>query len=137
VFYLIYVSDATRQLDEAQLMDILTVSRAANAEIGVTGLLLYKGGRFMQMLEGTERAVRDLLDKITRDPRHYNVVMLQEGTHGGRVFPDRAMGFRTLDDGATDVAGYMDFEKAELSEAEFANDPLRCMRLLRLFREPV
>lgn len=135
MFYLIYVSNATRRLDEAQLLDILAASRAANAEIDVTGLLLYKSGHFMQMLEGAEAVVRELLDKITRDPRHYNVVTLQEGTHGGRIFPDWSMGFRTLDDGAGDVPGYEDFEATALTEEDFANQPLRSMQLLRLFRQ--
>jgi len=136
VFYLIYVSAATRRLDEAQLSDILTVSRASNAEREVTGLLLYKDGRFMQMLEGEERTVRELLDTITRDPRHYSVATLLEGALEARMFPDWPMGFRTLDGGAADVPGYAEFQNTPLSEDEFAAQTQRGLRLLRLFQKP-
>jgi hypothetical protein len=137
VFYLIYVSNATRRFDEAQLKEILMASRAANAEIEVTGLLLYKDGSFMQMLEGPENAVRALLDKILRDPRHYNLVTIQEGMNEARIFPGWSMGFRRLDDSAKDVTGYGDFENVMLTAPEFGSDPQRCLQLLRLFRDHV
>ncbi|MGH8048611.1 MAG: BLUF domain-containing protein, partial [Chthoniobacterales bacterium] len=117
VFFLVYMSTSTRRLDEVQLMDILTVSRATNAAIEVTGLLLYKGGSFMQMIEGEEGTVRELFEKIVRDPRHYNVVTLLEGVHKARVFPDCAMGFQHLDGAAVrDVPGFTSFQDVRLSE---------------------
>jgi hypothetical protein len=129
------VSNATRVLDDSQLTDILTVSRAANEQAGITGLLLYKEGSFMQFLEGVEQTVRELLERITLDPRHYNVAMLQEGVLDERIFPDWSMGFRMLDDGVKDVPGYADFEEMSLSGEGFTAKPQRCLQLLRLFRE--
>jgi hypothetical protein len=135
VFYLIYVSNASRALDEIHLQDVLTVSREANAKAEVTGLLLYKDGCFMQMLEGDENVVKEVFERIMRDPRHYNVVTLQEGVNEARVFPDWSMGYRRLDGGTEDVAVYGDFENTFLTVEEFRDDPPRCLRLLRLFRE--
>ena len=40
--------------------------------MGITGLLLFIDGGFLQMLEGEERAVRELYTRIAADRRHLN-----------------------------------------------------------------
>jgi hypothetical protein len=45
-------SDMVRPMSEPELLDLLVDSRARNARRGVPGLLLYRSGRVMQMLEG-------------------------------------------------------------------------------------
>jgi len=136
MFHLVYVSNATRRLLGGELRAILEASRDNNVQMEITGLLLYKDGSFMQLLEGREQAVRALLEKIRRDPRHYDLLTLLEGAAERRYFPDWSMGFRQLD--ATtmcDVPGYHDFVNAPFSAAEFGGDPSRCLQLLRLFRD--
>ncbi|HWF37906.1 MAG TPA: BLUF domain-containing protein [Candidatus Acidoferrales bacterium] len=54
----------------------------------VTGMLLYKDGCFMQVLEGNEEAVIDLAEKIQRDPRHKNMMTLYQGDSPERQFAD-------------------------------------------------
>jgi len=49
---IVYVSSATRPLEENELLDMLKTCQRNNARTNVTGLLLYKGGNFMQALEG-------------------------------------------------------------------------------------
>ena len=49
---LVYVSAARKLFDEAELSALLTQCRANNARLGVTGVLLYADGNFMQALEG-------------------------------------------------------------------------------------
>jgi len=46
------------------LDDILTASRRNNALMGISGLLLFIDGGFLQMLEGEERAVRELYTRV-------------------------------------------------------------------------
>ncbi|MBK9207916.1 MAG: BLUF domain-containing protein [Anaerolineales bacterium] len=60
---IIYVSTSVRLLSDDELMDILKVSRENNSVSDVTGLLLYKGGNFMQVLEGPEDVVNALYEK--------------------------------------------------------------------------
>jgi len=48
---LIYVSTSVKLLNDEELLDILKVSRENNSGKDITGLLLYKGGNFMQVLE--------------------------------------------------------------------------------------
>jgi hypothetical protein len=137
MFYLIYVSNATHPLADRELDAILEASRNGNERLQVTGLLLYKDASFMQLLEGEETTVRSLLEKITCDPRHYNVTTLQSGETESRQFPDWSMGFRRLDQIEDLVPGYREFEELRLIEAEFRNEPSLSLRLLRLFKDHV
>lgn len=73
---LVYVSEATRPLTPAELYRLHELSRRRNALMGVTGILLHRAGRFMQLLEGPKPAVRALFQKISRDPRHHGVTRL-------------------------------------------------------------
>ncbi len=90
---LIYASAATTPLDEAELADLVERARLNNASHGVTGLLLYDQGTFLQLLEGPEGEVRPLYDKITQDPRHDKVVLLFKGEIEERGFDEWRMGF--------------------------------------------
>jgi len=70
MFSLIYVSSAVTEFSKSELVDLLESCHANNANLGVTGMLLYKDGNFMQALEGNEDVVRGLHAKIALDPRH-------------------------------------------------------------------
>lgn len=72
VFQLIYRSHSTidRAKSQEELGRILRISRANNAERGVTGALLMYGDWFAQVLEGPQNVVETLYDKIKADSRH-------------------------------------------------------------------
>jgi hypothetical protein len=93
MFFLVYVSSATRPFSGEDLRVLLETCRKNNAELGVTGMLLYKDGNFMQVLEGDEGSVRGLYERIAADPRHGGEITLQQGFAEGRQFPDWSMGF--------------------------------------------
>ena len=78
---LLYVSRTDADLTPAALDHILTASRANNAMLGITGLLLHIDGGFLQMLEGEERAVRELYARIATDRRHHDVRLLLDREH--------------------------------------------------------
>ena len=89
----IYVSTGARQFSDEALLEILAQSRSRNAALGVTGMLLYDDGNFMQVLEGPPAAVDALYDSIARDSRHYAIIKIFEETSPTRSFPDWSMGF--------------------------------------------
>jgi len=73
------VSSASRLLDDAELYEILRVSKVNHPRDGITGMLLYKGGNIMQVLEGREEKVLALVNKPRHDPRHCGLrVFLQD-----------------------------------------------------------
>jgi Sensors of blue-light using FAD len=134
-FYFVYVSSAFVPFTKEELLALLAKSREKNARLGITGMLLYKDGNFMQVLEGEESAVRALGDTIHDDPRHHGMIPILEGHAEERQFPDWSMGFRDLgSEEAKRTPGYSEFLSTPLTVAEFAPDPTRCRKLLLMFR---
>jgi hypothetical protein len=135
MFYLVYVSMAQEDMSREGLLDILAKSREANARAGITGMLLYKDGSFMQALEGEEAAVRELYARISRDPRHRGILTLVEGEREDRCFGDWSMGFQDLNSPeARATPGYSEFMNTPLTAEEFSKDPGQCERLLWAFK---
>ncbi len=94
---LLYASGTTTPANDELLEDILAASRRNNAREGITGMLLAAEGVFLQILEGEATAVRSLVSRLRRDPRHRNVMILSEQTVLGRLFGNWDMGFKRLD----------------------------------------
>ena len=89
---LLFASRAAAQMDQDALQAILRQSKANNPALGITGLLCYSGGLFIQALEGGRQAVNQLYLKIAADPRHSDVVLLSYEEIGERRFAGWAMG---------------------------------------------
>ena len=89
---LIYTSRATDAVDHDALLAILRQSKANNPAAGITGLLCYSGGIFIQALEGGRLAVNRLYNRIVADPRHHDVVLLGYDEIGERRFAGWTMG---------------------------------------------
>jgi len=92
---LLYASNTSRDVSDAVLDDILLSSRKNNVKAGVTGLLLYIDGGFMQVLEGEAAAVTETFDRISRDRRHWNTTVLLD-RDAPRAFGEWSMGFTRL-----------------------------------------
>lgn len=138
VYFVIYVSSATELFSTAELVDILRTSRENNVVLDVSGMLLYKGGNLMQVLEGEKDAVLTLYDKISRDPRHHGVITMLDGFEETRQFPSWTMAFRDLDEPVVAAtAGYSHYLNTSLSSPEFSTDPTLCQQLLSVFKETV
>lgn len=136
MIFLVYVSTATVPFSSSELRDLLAKSRDNNAMLDITGMLLYKDGNFMQVLEGEEGAVRALYAKITSDPRHKGNYMLLQGALEKRTFPDWSMGFRDLSaEDLQTLPGYTSFMNTPLTKEAFASDPTRCQKLLLTFKQ--
>lgn len=131
---LLYVSSATAPFSHPELEDLLRVSRANNARAGVTGMLLYRGGNFMQVIEGERDAVEELYRRIEADPRHHTTTVLLRETIPERRFSGWSMGFRDLDGAMDDVPGYSPFLNTTLAREEYERDPSRAQKLLLHFK---
>jgi hypothetical protein len=111
MFSLTYTSEAQHAFDEPELEYLLQRSREWNHGHGLSGLLLYKAGAFMQAIEGDEKAVRKTFRRrITRDTRHAGIRILNASEVNARQFPDWTMGYRRVaTPGEPELAGYDDF----------------------------
>ena len=79
--------------EREHIADILLSSRRQNAEAEVTGALLATDYCFAQVLEGTQEAVEDTYGRITRDPRHQDIVLLLTEPIAARQFPEWSMAY--------------------------------------------
>ena len=90
---IIYVSLATHEMAQAELLQLLDEARGYNVAHGITGLLMYQRQEFLQLLEGEHDAVEALFNRICRDRRHQQVYSMWEGPVAARSFDRWAMGF--------------------------------------------
>ena len=138
LFRLAYVSTASKLFSSAELREMLKESNARNKEAGVTGMLLYKDGQFMQVLEGTAEAVTETFSRISRDPRHHGIMVLLKGAVQERRFPQWSMAFRDLNlPDHQDVPGYSEYLNTPLTGKEFTDDPSHCEKLLLVFKKTI
>ena len=85
---------ASRAVDAAcnSIEEILTKSRQYNPSSGITGILCYGGGIFLQAIEGGRMAVSELYGHIQKDSRHKDVVLLHYEEITERRFGGWTMG---------------------------------------------
>ena len=135
MYFLVYVSAAVTWFSESELRGLLTSARFRNEHAGITGMLLYKDGNFMQALEGPEAAVRGLYKRIEADRRHRGLVVLDCGTQETRQFARWNMAFQDLSEGRGEMpSGYSRFLDEPLSAPAFVQQPGRCHELLQMFK---
>ena len=88
---LTYTSLARLDLQSSDLEDIHRSARELNALDGITGLLVFNGTHFLQIIEGAPDAIDELVDRLRRDPRHSGVEVRAEREVDKRSFPDWSM----------------------------------------------
>ncbi|MFC4725978.1 BLUF domain-containing protein [Glycocaulis abyssi] len=115
---LVYVSTAHPDLMLTDIDAIVDTARARNEAEDITGLLIFNGFNFMQLLEGPPDSVERVFGSICKDTRHSGVVRVLSGSAGERVFGGWAMAYaRTASgDGAGAFALTTDSLKAHLPE---------------------
>jgi hypothetical protein len=140
--YMIYVSQATTPMEAAELEQLLTHSRKWNTTKGLTGLLIYRysidaeSGYFIQMLEGDEREVRAVFEKIKNDKRHHTILTFGHGEMESRMFGEWAMGFKNVDDVVfSGPPGYARIGEASFDPAAFQQSNAAALDLLKFFHE--
>jgi Sensors of blue-light using FAD len=94
----IYVSTIAPGLPISSVADIAGKSRIANQIKGITGLLIFDGMRYCQQLEGSQKQVLSLMEKIRHDSRHINVEIVHHGELASRRFRSFSLGYTTVED---------------------------------------
>ncbi len=129
----IYMSAAAHPFDAEALKALLAKARVANARAELSGMLLYAGGSFFQVLEGPAVAVDALFARIQTDPRHEAIVRLVREPIKERSFAEWTMGFYAASpDEISALPGLNDFLSAPPAMNE--GDSGRAHALLTAFR---
>lgn len=90
---LIYRSVIQKNVDEKMIIQLLADANQKNKELQISGLLFYDAPFFFQVLEGPEESVTALYEKILKDSRHSNVVLLTRENIKTRQYPKLGMHF--------------------------------------------
>lgn len=88
---LTYTSLARLDLTAEDLQAIQRSARELNALDGITGLLVFNGTHFLQIIEGSQAAIDDLVERLRRDPRHNGFEIRDQRDIEARSFPDWTM----------------------------------------------
>jgi hypothetical protein len=117
LYEVLYVSTIAPDQPTSVVADIAARARKVNAELDITGLLIFDGQRFCQQLEGSQKAVLKLIERIRNDPRHVNVEILHHGPLAGRRFQHFSLAFSTVED--ADALGRMELLDGAAALAAF------------------
>ena len=98
MIHLIYESQAHSSFEQADVVSILEHARQRNPAEGITGLLIYHEGTFLQVLEGEEKDVEACFARISRDPRHDEIWELARMDAYQRSFHTWSAGMAGVDD---------------------------------------
>ncbi len=107
-YAIVYVSNASEDLEKDQIIDILYKSKDWNNENDITGLLLFSGGNFFQIIEGEKKVIFDLFQEIQADNRHENILQI----FGKEIYKDAYNGYESdfvADDSFYDPEKFQDY----------------------------
>jgi hypothetical protein len=105
LYRLIYVSRNEIKGDQGNIQttidQILKTARIKNAQVNITGALLFNAAYFAQILEGTSEAIEDTFERIECDERHSKVKILDFKQVENRIFTDWSMAYLGADSTAS------------------------------------
>ena len=85
--HLAYISTREPNCTDQEIDKILAACKKNNPPIGITGILLYDNDQFLQYVEGDYKEINPLYDKIKKDDRHKDVIMVSMGVIADKIFP--------------------------------------------------
>jgi len=92
--HLIYLSRATEPFSDGDLQALLAQARHNNTNQHITGALVYGNGQFAQIIEGEQRVLEDLYNRLLLDPRHSQVTKFADKAIATRSFGEWSMAFQ-------------------------------------------
>ncbi len=91
-----YASSATSLFSEALVPDLVDQCQRNNSRLGITGILAYSDGNFMQVIEGADLVIDTLYQRIKLDPRHRDVTTIHQQRIEAREFQGWSMAYNIL-----------------------------------------
>jgi hypothetical protein len=132
-----YVSVAAESMSQEALLSLLQQCLENNEASGVTGMLLYGNETFLQVLEGDEAVVDDVIAKIRQDPRHTRIQFLYRRPLAARQYADWSMGFKLVSaQQLTGISGLKDFGERDFNAEYLVQHDAVVETLMEHFRTP-
>ncbi len=88
----VYCSRAAESVDDAEVDRMVEWAQRRNVARDITGVLVFGSGVFFQWIEGPPAQVKDLIASLHNDPRHYDIVSLDQSEEKReRLYPNWEM----------------------------------------------
>ncbi len=131
---LLYISRSADIFQDAKQRAQLATSAAAyNKQHGVTGILIYTNGFFMQLLEGSQSVLADIFTQIQEDKRYNQVELLGLDDDAQHLFPNWSMNLIEFKETVRETE-----ERFKSVRKAFANNPsLPCVDAYEAFFSPL
>jgi hypothetical protein len=130
---IVYTSKARSDINDAQIVNIHSIALSNNAQSGVTGMLLYTKGTFLQVIEGEADIIDRLMEKIKSDTRHYDVEVVVRNSITNHEFKNWSMGYRRLEDSdAKALLNFAPFFEDGFDAKRFCEQPGISLDILRV-----
>lgn len=125
---IIYRSHAHRSISRTSIMEMMELANVHNINSDVTGILVFNGVHFLQLLEGPQARVNEIYSRICCDARHFNIVELLNDVAPFRRFGNAGMELIDID-----LYSHEDCLRAILSRGTTKHQLLYNDRALRFF----
>jgi hypothetical protein len=130
-----YISQASAPMSSEDLLSLLMQCRRNNTARDITGMLLFANGTFLQVVEGDDRVVDDLVAVIGKDPRHTSLQLLGRRAIEARQYADWSMGFeRVTTESFKTIEGLRDFSEKDFNFATLASSQAIVQGLMEHYR---
>lgn len=129
---LVYMSFATHEFSEKDLLELLKKARSFNGSHDVSGILVYRDGIFLQYLEGTAANVELVYSRIQKDKRHESLSLIFQGDCTRRIFPDWDMHYVPSD--SLESSWLNTLFQANIQLRRIQNSPDRVLETLERIR---
>jgi hypothetical protein len=128
---LAYVSNARLGLNQNDLDSIMHRAKLRNKLAGVTGVLLFNGVNFMQVLEGERARTLNIYDGVLRDSRHGAIKTILQEKIDHLTYPAWGMKLKRFSEPNRDT----DYRKMEEEIANTLIDitPTDLQRMMKVF----
>lgn len=110
MYIIAYISRASDDLSTVQIEEILQYAMRKNSDNDINGILLYKDGNFLQVLEGEKSLIMGLYQKIIEDDRHDNILVLFEEESNEPIFQEYKSKFNLITS-SIELIGFKEYLK--------------------------
>lgn len=91
-----YISKEIPSSSDPGFLELFKFVIKFNNENNITGVLLYNEGFFLQVLEGEKDILERLIDRILRDSRHKEMLIILDESIEKRIFKKYSTGFSII-----------------------------------------
>ncbi len=118
MYHIMYISKATVVVPQDELIEMVVQWRRNNERDKITGMLLYSGDHYVQLIEGPVENLKKLFSKITQDYHHTDIIKLADGVITQRSFADWTMGFESVaEESLAGIKGYVNPVSAHFEDS--------------------